>query len=305
MQAAAGTRGARGYSADELDLDFELIGEYNETAKARLPANRQDQGIFINYAGFNLRDQLRADDTSTPLQFRYAAADCRLYFTIENVYNMTALWHDVARAAFQDSSLCVEGSTGYTTTSGTASPKAPPKPSAVAAPAPGIAVTFSGDHDPLSSDGLPDIYRPRAKCVETQACEVHKGFYTCPKGGVCRAMNYVCNGKWGPEYVCVPLCGTVNTPTCEKSRCMGWTMSTIEQESDRHEGLFIPEQDKRYLGYCRPPREVSAVCDTLGRPRPSADPLLEPQISYQYGNPAASEAGALAGLRKRNCARKA
>lgn len=301
MQAAAGTRGARRYSADDLDLDFEWIGKYNETAKAQFPANRQDQGIFIKYASFNLRDLLRADDTSTPLQFRYAAADCRLYYTINNVYNMTALWHDVARAAFQDPSLCVEGSTGYTSTSGTASPKAPPKPSAVSAPAPGIAVTFSDDYDPLSRNGLPDDFEPRPPCVETRACEPDGKSYTCRrKGGVCRVVDYTCDGIKAPEYVCVPFCNAKNK--CNGSKCTRSHKIFIEQEQefDRHQGLVIKGQDRQGLGFCKPENEVSAVCNVPGRPRPQIQP---PQPYPTADQTAASEAGFspfLAGLGKRS-----
>ncbi|KAF9880434.1 peptidase S41 family protein [Colletotrichum karsti] len=155
MQAASGSRGVRSYSNIDLDVDFSWVGDLDETAKARLPATRTDTGMYVIYAGLNLRDQLRADDLTMPLQFRYMAAECRLYFTLDNVYNMSALWHDVAHAAFQDSSLCVEGSTGYASRRGTKPSNPPPKSSAVAVPGPKPAATFTVDYDPLSNEGLP------------------------------------------------------------------------------------------------------------------------------------------------------
>src|SRR5688572_26212434 len=89
MQTASGNRGASTYSADELDDDFQavdtLVGD--DEAFARLPS-RNDTGMYTTYASFNIRDQMRAnDEDKIPLQFRYEAADCRLYYTIKNVYN--------------------------------------------------------------------------------------------------------------------------------------------------------------------------------------------------------------------------
>ncbi|WYZ35391.1 hypothetical protein EsH8_X_000038 [Colletotrichum jinshuiense] len=194
MQAASGTRGMRMYSNNDLDIDISWMADLNETAKARVPANRNDKGIYVNYAGFNLRDQLRADDLSTPLQFRYVAADCRLYFTLDNVYNMSALWHDVARAAFEDPGLCVEGSRGYTSRSGDGAPKAPPRISAVRAPAPEPATTFTVDYDPLSFDGLPAGQSRTGDEVETKLCDPSASLSgQCP-GGQCVTFWPFCDG---------------------------------------------------------------------------------------------------------------
>ncbi|KZL85547.1 peptidase s41 family protein, partial [Colletotrichum incanum] len=207
MQAVGGTRGARLYSSDLLDERFDWVRERNETAAARLPAVR-DSGMFVNYAGFNLRDQLREDDITTPLQFRYAAADCRLYYTLDNVYNMTALWRDVARAAFEDESLCVEDSMGYTSRNGT-TPKPPPKPTAIRAPAPEPATTYTVDSDPYNQDGLPAAQGQIGKQVVTNLCNLNDG-NPCPGGGVCQRIRLKCsNGLFGNVVTaCVPQCQT-------------------------------------------------------------------------------------------------
>jgi hypothetical protein len=115
MQAVSGTRGARAYSADAIDEDISYV-DYtvdNEAVYKSLP-NRSDTGMWVTFAGFNIADQTRKDDP-VPLQFKYEAADCRLYYTLANVYNMTQLWRDVSNAAWRDTSLCVEESTGYPT----------------------------------------------------------------------------------------------------------------------------------------------------------------------------------------------
>jgi len=125
MQAVGGNRGAVSYSAEALDYDITTIGFKNDTAKALLPPtnndSQRDSGMFTNYLGVNLRDQVRPKDT-TPLQFKYEAADCRIFYSLANVYNMSRFWRDAVAASFDDNSLCVEGSTGY---SGNSSKPAP------------------------------------------------------------------------------------------------------------------------------------------------------------------------------------
>jgi hypothetical protein len=57
----------------------------------------------------NVRNAYGPDDDMTPLQFKYEAADCRLFFTAENVVNPHTTWAAAARAMFGDGS-CVDGS---------------------------------------------------------------------------------------------------------------------------------------------------------------------------------------------------
>ncbi|KAJ4295552.1 hypothetical protein N0V90_007565 [Kalmusia sp. IMI 367209] len=82
MQYASGNRGATVYDVDELDEDIQFAREIDEWAddnvNASVPEIRES-GIYTVYASVNLRDQ-----------------------------------YDVAAAA-TDSSLCVEGSTGFAT----------------------------------------------------------------------------------------------------------------------------------------------------------------------------------------------
>lgn len=127
MQAVSGSRGAIAYSSDILDSDFEFASSVNDTASNVLPQVR-DSGMIVNYAGFNLRDQVRDNDT-TPLQFKYEAADCRIYYTMQNAFNETQLWLDAATAIWEDPSRCVAGSTGYTMgANATTAAKPPPRP---------------------------------------------------------------------------------------------------------------------------------------------------------------------------------
>lgn len=86
-------------------------------------------GVFTAALSINLRDQIRPNDTE-PLQFKYEAADCGIFYTLANVLNYTRLWSDAVTAVFDDTSKFVSGSTGFSNSDKTA-----PKP-APAAPAP-------------------------------------------------------------------------------------------------------------------------------------------------------------------------
>lgn len=126
MQAVSGSRGAAAYSSDVLDTDIRQVNATLNDLEAvsRLP-DRRDTGMWINYAGFTMRNQVRQNDP-TPLHFRFQAADCRIFYTLKNVYNLKQLWLDAVKATWDDSSLCVEGSTGYPSLRNTDSNKPPP-----------------------------------------------------------------------------------------------------------------------------------------------------------------------------------
>ncbi|CAN9383291.1 unnamed protein product [Alternaria alternata] len=91
MQTASGNRGATTYTSNRIDYDIDNLKTLisNKAAFNSIPS-RNDTSIFTNYALFNLRDQMRPKDL-TPLQFRYKASDCRLYYAPKNVYNMSQL----------------------------------------------------------------------------------------------------------------------------------------------------------------------------------------------------------------------
>lgn len=221
MQAASGTRGSRSYDTSELDSEMAFARSIDEEVEVNVNATVpevRDSAIFVNYAAFNLLDQIRKDE-KTPLQFKYEAADCRIYYTLANLYNMTRLWHDVSAAAFEDSSLCVEGSTGFSATNNT-EPTAPPKPPLKA---PILSLNMSTveqtkwDDDP--NDGLhSDVGRPRnnafPKCINTA------------NGPGCRDGVSQCTDfdLWCPveqKYIkisrCLPFCTTRGGNTCSGS----------------------------------------------------------------------------------------
>lgn len=48
-----------------------------------------------------------------PLQFVYEAANCRIFYTPQTIFNYTNLWMYAADATWKKPELCVQGSTGY------------------------------------------------------------------------------------------------------------------------------------------------------------------------------------------------
>ncbi|KAI9708473.1 MAG: hypothetical protein M1820_003934 [Bogoriella megaspora] len=201
MQAASGTRGALLYTADDLDTDFQNAGSLNETADSALPP--LDTSFYVTYAGINLRDQVQPNDP-TPLQFKYEAADCRIYYTLANVYNMSRLWRDAAQATWDDSSLCVEGSTGYSTSrSGTDTMKAPP---ALTAQLPSLELTGANRVIDFNMDGSGGLQAGRSKSGNyTEIVECRNG--TCSGRAICRTVKYNCgNGSPQEKELCLPRC---------------------------------------------------------------------------------------------------
>ncbi|KAH8204368.1 hypothetical protein TruAng_001419 [Truncatella angustata] len=245
MQAASGTRGARSYWSGDLDNDLAWAGSVDAIANQTFPpiplnGFYRDSGIWTTYVGFNLRDQIREseldDDQAVPLQFRYEAADCRLYYTLHNLFNMTQQWRDVANAAWDNyPSLCVAGSTGYSTT-GQNKPKSK-------APSTSKTIDYGINADdyspPAGSEVLSHLeftggnlvdgkYKP-PEFLELDECQQDTfGDYYCPskrgsnsKAKPCVEVNIQCKSgkkdKKGkpittPIHVCLPSCS--DGPSC-------------------------------------------------------------------------------------------
>lgn len=110
MQAVAGSRGAREYESDSLDVDIFGAASLNSSVSSQLPDRYID--FYLDTANINLQDQVRRGE-NFPLQFAYEAANCRIYHTIDTIFNMTALWHRAAQATWANPSLCVKYSTNH------------------------------------------------------------------------------------------------------------------------------------------------------------------------------------------------
>lgn len=76
--------------------------------------NASSSSLTPSYAwsgNVNLRNEYDPDDDQTPLQFVYEAAECRLFYTIENYLQRETVWQAAAKAMFGDFG-CVKGSMG-------------------------------------------------------------------------------------------------------------------------------------------------------------------------------------------------
>ena len=89
MQTASDSRGAQFYDFYNIDIDIVVVEAFNVTITKYLSNRNED--VLIAYAGINLRDQIRKNST-TPLQFLYDAADCRIFFTQTIWLDYIALW---------------------------------------------------------------------------------------------------------------------------------------------------------------------------------------------------------------------
>ena len=110
MQAVAGSRGARDYESDSLDVDIFGAAALNSSVSSQLPD--RDIDFYLDTANVNYQDQIRRGE-NFPLQFAYEAANCRIYHTPDTIFDMSALWQRAARATWTDPSLCVKYSTDH------------------------------------------------------------------------------------------------------------------------------------------------------------------------------------------------
>ena len=128
MQAVGGTRGTQ---------DQPLSNIYNTTYQASQRASPQQLaeakktalGPILEKGGYtlarttnpdgpmlNLYNHIAQDDeTLTPLQFTYEAADCRIFYTAETAVDVAASWFKVADVWKSGLVHCVSGSTGQPT----------------------------------------------------------------------------------------------------------------------------------------------------------------------------------------------
>jgi hypothetical protein len=117
MQAPSGNRGAAYYTSGDIDININYTESINTTTVDHLPI-RTDNDFYITRLGVNLRDQIRKSEY-VPLQFLYEAANCRIFYTPQTIYNYTNLWNYAANAIYSKPELCVRGSTGYATSNAT------------------------------------------------------------------------------------------------------------------------------------------------------------------------------------------
>lgn len=214
MQFASGARGASLYTAAELDDDIEgalVIADYiDNTTESTLPRVRET-GMSVQYATINLRDQIRKDE-KVPMQFKYEAADCRIYYTFANLYNTTQLWRDVA-ATMTDKSRCVEGSTGFSTTNNTTPAQAPKREAQRPTLDSDNPVVDSVTFDDTPEDGLRAATGSDIKSPYACPAGIKDGMKCPGSKAMCRTRTISCAEGKKELPICIPDC------TCTGSSC--------------------------------------------------------------------------------------
>jgi Peptidase family S41 len=223
MQGASGSRGAILYPVDILDANIDFAQQLlNSTDPPSpdtyfLPNRTEENDVYITFASINLRDQIRVGG-QTPLQFAYDAADCRLWYTPQTVYNYSALWNSAADAIWNKPSLCIAGSTGFATTGTNETDFVGPAAS-VSASSSSINVTSNLSSLNTSSipyltdlnDGLEDLVSRNFQSLRT--CNTVADCGNGGKGQACVAVP-TCSHK-----VCVLTCSPVNAPCGNSGTC--------------------------------------------------------------------------------------
>jgi hypothetical protein len=98
---------------------LEIAKSYNISVPATLALpSTTDSPLKVSLASINSGNIIRlGDETNTPTQFLYDAADCRLFWTAENLIDVTTIWSRAAAYRWGNGA-CVQGSTANTTTPG-------------------------------------------------------------------------------------------------------------------------------------------------------------------------------------------
>lgn len=76
-----------------------------------VPVATQDMPFQILSAGVNIQNAFGPDNGTLPRQFIYEAAECRRFYTYENIVNQESTWASAADAMFYGGP-CVKGSMG-------------------------------------------------------------------------------------------------------------------------------------------------------------------------------------------------
>jgi hypothetical protein len=127
MQGIAGTRGSQVRRSDVLDMVTKTIQENlldsgnqtNEALRSKLGVTAEDiealplsDGLpwALASVSVNTVDAVMKSKEEVPYQFAYEAANCRLFYTMDMIRDVTKLWEAAARVAGGDTSDCVPGS---------------------------------------------------------------------------------------------------------------------------------------------------------------------------------------------------
>lgn len=275
MQAPAGTRGAQVYTLGpldgDLDADIAFAISINATIAASFPNTAEE--IQINFASLNLRNQIRPNET-TPLQFVYEAADCRIFYTLLNAYNYTKLWHDAANAIWTTPSLCVQGSTGYAT-NGTSSDTTGPPSGSIPSVAYNMSsiLGLSGVTSNVASFSGVELDGTRIKATEAGTlCGGGNAAPVCIGGQTkCSSARISTCGK--TSFVCVKECSSLNPHVCGTGGCRYYNGA-----GSPHTKLVEGGTNKVKYGYCPLKVKCGSTPDSVNPNGPPSPPESDDEV---------------------------
>ncbi len=178
---------------------------------------------------------MRAGGAGGPLQFAYLAADCRIYYTLDSVVNVSSLWRDAARAMWVDSRLCVAGSTGYAASAGgqrhggassTRVQRHGPRVSLVVVVVIVVVVILLHGRRQRHGIGSEPRRRPvrQAHTESTARCETLRSFPAAlQEDYTCTLTTYRCPGRFQEAIPLRSIC----LPPCESSTLLPENMECI------------------------------------------------------------------------------
>lgn len=261
MQVHAGTRGARDYEADLIDLDIDFVGVINDTTTKYLPSRYLEWSLHT--ANFNLQDQIRSD-SDFPLQFAYEAADCRIFWTLDTFNNFTALWK-YAVDAISNPAMCVQDSTNQPSTGHLTDTVGPTETEKLAWAAVGSQTTIVPTAEETSIDlaflvgeNRPDediVGQKNTLCRPNDWNPCANGL-TCVQGPYCYPSGAFSNSL----YFCQRTCGTQTCNPQDGPCPKPVVCASGEQCYESDSCSFNNSPDINPCTYCAPIQTIQKTC---------------------------------------------
>lgn len=123
MQGVGGVKGGQSLTINYINGYIQQANKLiSDAANSSSPILSQDEwrkfnesspSLELTYSwdgNLNLRNEYDPDDSDTPLQFVYEAAECRRFYTLDNYVQQETVWQSAAQSMFGDGG-CVKGST--------------------------------------------------------------------------------------------------------------------------------------------------------------------------------------------------
>ena len=277
MQTVGGSRGAEQYDASKLDADIDQAITFNASVASSLPTGRDDVDFIYTYAGFNLKDAIRKENpTGPPLQFTYEAADCRIFYTNQTIYNYINLWNYVVDAFYRNPSLCI-GSPSPSNPLPTATALFTSSPTA--APTGVGALALSGlKHAKRSPDDSTGAFATTPLIPSSKKLDAAFDLSNCHKcSGTDVCFQSPSCGLYG-KITLQPTCAT-KCNNAAKIPCRDPRFPVCHQATPNKSGFCISRTTNDAIRQCQTPTKANAALES----KPPNPDLGNFHPQYQYG----------------------